>query len=104
MQTRVPEPLVVAVADDDEDMRSLATAMLREDGCSTLEARDGQELVELLSMADEPGLRPDVIVVDVMMPRLSGLGALEALRRAYHDVPVVLMTVATDESIRSVAR
>jgi len=103
MHARLPEPLIVVVADDDDDLRSLATAMLRAEGCSTLEARDGQELVDLLQAADEPGLRPDVVVADVMMPRLSGLGALEALRRARRDVPVVMMTGASDEAIRSVA-
>lgn len=78
MSSSLPaEHLVVLVADDDEEMRTLVAATLREDGCSTLEARDGQELLDLLGEAlDEPGLRPDVVVTDLKMPRLSGLGVL----------------------------
>ena len=106
MSSRVPdEPLVVLVADDDDDMRALVTATLRADGCSTLEARDGQELLDLLGEAlDEPGLRPDVVVSDIKMPRLSGLGVLGALTRARWKLPVVLMTVVSDESIHTVAK
>ncbi len=106
MRTFAPdEPLVVLVADDDEDMRALVTATLREDGCTTMEARDGQELLELLEQAlDEPRLRPDVLVTDVKMPRLSGLGVLEALRHAGWKLPVVMMTVISDDSIHTVAK
>jgi DNA-binding response OmpR family regulator len=99
------ERLVVVVADDDDDMRALVAATLRADGCSTLEARDGQELLELLDRASrEPGLRPDVVVSDVKMPRRSGLGVLEAMRQARWNLPVVMMTVVSDESIHTVAR
>ena len=99
------EHLVVLVADDDDDMRALVTATLRANGCSTLEARDGQELLDLLGEAlDEPGLRPDVVVSDVKMPRLSGLGVLGALVQARWKLPVVMMTVVSDESIHTVAK
>jgi CheY-like chemotaxis protein len=101
----VAEPLVVVVADDDDDMRALVTATLREDGCTTLEARDGQELLELLELTiDDPRLRPDVLVTDVKMPRLSGFGVLEALRHAQWSLPVVMMTVVSDSSIHTVAK
>ncbi len=105
MSSSLPaEHLVVLVADDDEEMRTLVAATLREDGCSTLEARDGQELLDLLGEAlDEPGLRPDVVVTDLKMPRLSGLGVLGALMRARWRLPVVMMTGVSDESIHAVA-
>jgi CheY-like chemotaxis protein len=106
MHSSVPdEPLVVVVADDDDDMRDLVASALRADGCATLEAHDGQELLELLELAiDDPRLRPDVLVTDVKMPRLSGLGVLEALKRAQWSLPVVMMTVVADDSIHTVAR
>ena len=98
-------PELVLVADDDDDMRCLVSATLQAEGYSTLEACDGAELLELLRRAfDEPALRPDVLVTDVRMPRLSGLGVLDALRRAHWTLPVVMMTVVTDESIHNVAR
>ncbi len=99
------EFLRVLVADDDDDMRELVTRALHADGCSTVEARDGEELLDLLRTSlDEPWLRPDVVVVDVKMPKLSGLGVLAALKRAKWDLPVVMITAVTDESIHTVAR
>ena len=99
------EPLLVLVADDDDDMRAMVTATLQGDGCSTLEARDGEELLDLLRQAvDHPALQPDVLVTDVKMPRLSGLGVLEALNAARWKLPVVMMTVVSDESIHTVSK
>jgi CheY-like chemotaxis protein len=98
-------PMRVIVADDDEDMLSLVSDTLRSDGHQVLEARDGADLLERLESAlDDPAARPDVVVADVMMPKLSGLGVLEALRRAQLHFPVVLMTVLADDSVRTVAR
>jgi two-component system, OmpR family, response regulator len=97
--------LRVFVADDDDDMRALVTETLQAHGCVTEEARDGAELLDLLIRAqDEPALFPDVIVADVKMPRLSGLGVLAALKRASWSVPVIMITVVTDASIHDVAR
>jgi two-component system nitrogen regulation response regulator GlnG len=98
-------PLRVLVADDDDDLRAFVTEALRADGCATVEARDGAELLTILREAlDNPTLRPDVIVTDVKMPGMSGFGVLVALRRAHWDLPVVMMTVVTDESIHTVAK
>jgi len=98
-------PMTVLVADDDEDMRSLVAETLRSDGCAVIEARDGAELLDHLVRAlDDPRARPEVVVADVMMPHLSGLGVLNALRRAQLNFPVILMTVLTDESVYTVAR
>jgi CheY-like chemotaxis protein len=61
--------------DDDEDVRALIVDTLRGDGHYVLEAHDGAELVECLRDAlDDLTVRPDVIVTDVLMPNLSGLG------------------------------
>jgi CheY-like chemotaxis protein len=99
------EPLLVLIADDDEDMRAFAVEILRGAGCDTLEARDGQEIVEMLHQsADRAGVQPDVLVTDVKMPRLSGLGVLEVLRRARFELPVVVMTVMEETSIRTIAQ
>jgi len=93
------------VADDDEDMLALVSSFLRSEGYRVMEARDGHDLLEQLQRAiDDPAIRPDVIVADIMMPRLSGLGVVDALRRAQVHVPVVLMTVLRDHSVNLVAR
>jgi CheY-like chemotaxis protein len=106
MYSSTPPPsLRVLVADDDDDMLAFVTATLQGDGCSTVEAHDGDQLLELLTHAlDQPHLRPDVIVADVKMPGLSGFGVLEALQRMTSSLPVVLITVVTDASIHTVAK
>jgi CheY-like chemotaxis protein len=98
-------PMSVVVADDDEDLRALAVNALRGDGHDVMEACDGEELLLALEEAmNDPIRRPDVVVADVKMPRLSGLGVLAALKRARWEFPVVLMTVLSDETIESVAK
>jgi two-component system, response regulator, stage 0 sporulation protein F len=97
--------LTVLVADDDEDLRALVAESLRADGCRVIEARDGAELLEHLRAAlDSSRTPPDVVVTDVLMPKLSGLGVLDALRRAQWNVPVILMTVMGDGSVHTLAR
>ena len=90
----------VIVADDEEGSRTLLAQALRDDGYDVLEAADG---VALLTMLDDPTLNADVVVTDVKMPRLSGLGVLHALRHARGAIPVVVMTGLADPSIRTVA-
>jgi DNA-binding response OmpR family regulator len=93
----------VFVADDDDAMREAVTTSLRAEGHDVVEARDGDELVDLLRGA-VGSLRPNVVVADVRMPNLSGLGVLAALQRARWTVPVLLMTALVDESVQTVGR
>lgn len=78
----------VLVADDNADMREYLARLLREDYAVTA-VRDGAEALEAASA--EP---PDLIVSDVMMPRLDGLGLLAELRRDARTaaVPVLLLS------------
>jgi CheY-like chemotaxis protein len=95
----------VVVADDDDDLRSVVAETLRSNGHSTLEAHDGEELLDLLWRAYcEPTDRPDVLVTDVRMPKLSGLGVMQALRRVQWSLPVVMMTGSSDPSIETLAK
>jgi CheY-like chemotaxis protein len=95
----------ILVADDDDDMRELMASALRSDGYSVVEARDGAELLEILRDALEDERRcPDILVTDIKMPHLSGLGVLQALRRARVRLPVILVTAFADESMHTVAK
>jgi CheY-like chemotaxis protein len=99
------QPLLVYIADDDDEMRISVGEILRADGCATREARDGEELLGLLKLVrTDPELWPDVIVTDVKMPRLSGLGVLAAMRRDGWRLPTVMITAVPDTSIRTVAK
>lgn len=96
--------LHVLVADDDDDLRALIAATLRSDGHDVVEARDGAELLERLDVAiNSEDDKPDLLITDVRMPMLSGLGVLTALRRAHVSMPVLVITVYADASIRAVA-
>ena len=79
----------VLVADDDPDIRVFVSTTLRMEGFEVLEAADGSEAIEQALHG-----RPDIVVLDVMMPRLDGIEALQQLRsdgRISH-LPVILVT------------
>jgi CheY-like chemotaxis protein len=94
----------VFVADDDDELRALVVEALRGDGYSVVEARDGAELLAMVCDAlGDPEVRPDVVVADVRMPKLSGLGVLEQLKLSQVQLPVVLMTGFAPQSVEVVA-
>jgi DNA-binding response OmpR family regulator len=86
-------PLVL-VADDDRDILSLVTFRLERSGYRVLQASDGAEALEL---AREQA--PDLAVLDLMMPRLTGLEVTRALRgdERTRDLPVILLTARVQE-------
>lgn len=95
----------VIVADDDDDLRALVAETLRSDGHTVIEARDGAELLAVLSdTLSDPLACPDLILTDVLMPKLSGLGVLEELRRARVRLPVLMMTGFAPSSVAAVAK
>lgn len=82
----------VLVVDDDRDIRSFVCMALEIAGFSCVEAADGE--LGLLAAVEE---RPDVVVLDVMMPRLDGFEVLRRLRRdgRISHIPVILLTAKT---------
>jgi CheY-like chemotaxis protein len=82
----------VLVVDDDEEVLQMVQDALEDSGYVVLTARDGSEA--LLSLTSH---KPDVVLLDVQMPRMDGQATLAELRRMYSDrpvPPVVLMTAA----------
>jgi two-component system, NarL family, response regulator LiaR len=88
-------PLRTLVSDDDPLVRRLIRDTLQRDGITVIaEATTGREAVELALF-----YRPDVVVMDYMMPEMDGI---EATRRIYEQDPsirVVLLTAIADESL-----
>lgn len=86
---------VVVVADDNEFIRKLVIAALRPLGCEVIEAVDGDDAVRLIGE-----LVPDLVLLDLVMPKLSGFEVLEAIRHAdaTAETPVVMLTTAAGES------
>jgi CheY-like chemotaxis protein len=65
----------IVLADDDPDLRALASARLRASGMTVWEACNGEEALDLIRVH-----RPVVLVLDLWMPRVDGLQVLDALR------------------------
>jgi two-component system, OmpR family, response regulator MprA len=77
----------VLVVDDDRAVRESLRRSLEFNGYAVALAADGAEALASIS-----GSAPDVVVMDVMMPRLDGLEATRALRKAGNDVPILVLT------------
>jgi len=79
----------ILVCDNEEAMRALVRAALDPSGCEIVEARDGDESVELAR-----ALKPDLIVLDLMMPGRSGFQVLDELRheQAFEATPVIVLS------------
>lgn len=89
----------VLVADDDLAFRSMMRRRLVRHGYEVLEASDGEAALDVLSGS----VQPDVVVLDVMMPRCSGLGVLDILRTLKRMPPTLLVTGFDDRSVDVVA-
>ncbi|MGH3361345.1 MAG: response regulator transcription factor [Nocardioides sp.] len=86
MSPAPPKPRVLVV-DDDRAVRESLRRSLEFNGYDVSLATDGAD-----ALATITGAAPDVVVMDVMMPRLDGLEATRALRTAGNDVPILVLT------------
>lgn len=77
----------VLVVDDDKAVRESLRRSLEFNGYAVALANDGAEALAVLAAS-----HPDVVVMDVMMPRLDGIETTRALRAAGNDVPVLVLT------------
>ncbi|MDR3479976.1 MAG: response regulator [Burkholderiaceae bacterium] len=81
----------ILVVEDDADSASVLEAYLQRDGFEVAIAADGQRAVEMHSRWE-----PDLVLLDVMLPKLSGTDVLSAIRRS-GDTPVIMLTAVGDE-------
>ncbi|HZT95452.1 MAG TPA: sigma-54 dependent transcriptional regulator [Chloroflexota bacterium] len=77
----------VLVADDDASIRSLLRTVFEEEGYDVHDVAAGREVLPAINK-----VRPDLVMMDVRMPGLSGIEVLEQMKRSNIDVPVLLMT------------
>ncbi len=80
----------ILIVDDDPKLRGFVAKGLETHGIDSVSASDGAEALAVLerSVSD----RPDLILLDVMMPGKTGMEFLEELRRRGHDLPVIFVT------------
>lgn len=84
------EPKTILVVDDDSDLRAGLQAVLRKRGFRTLEAEDGLEAKELIAQK-----RPDLVILDMMMPRRGGFAVLEHFQNK-PGAPVFIMITGNE--------
>ena len=86
----------VLTVDDSRVARTALAHVLSTWGCRVLEARDGREGVAVARLT-----RPDLIILDVLMPIVDGRQALAILRQdpGCHHIPVIMLTAITGESL-----
>jgi NarL family two-component system response regulator LiaR len=88
------EPIRVMIVDDHAVVREgLRTFLQLQDGIEVVgEAADGREAIEL-----GPRLSPDVVLMDLVMPRLDGVRAMRALRERVPEARVIVLTSFLDD-------
>jgi CheY-like chemotaxis protein len=81
----------VLVVDDEPVLRAIVREILDEEGYAVIEAADGRVALEIMESA-----RPDLVLMDVMMPGVDGREAYRQLRLhpEHRDVPVIMMSAA----------
>ena len=85
----------ILLVDDEDSVQKLLAYPLERDGYQVLPARDGEEA--LIRFAQE---RVDLVVLDLMLPRLDGLEVCRRLR-AQSSVPIIMLTARGTSSTRS---
>jgi DNA-binding response OmpR family regulator len=77
----------ILVVEDDEDMRKLLATILASGGYGVIPAADGLEALDRLATR-----HADLIVLDLLMPRMDGFELTERLRRANNAIPILMVT------------
>ncbi len=85
----------VLIADDSETILLLLRTRLEMEGYEVVTATDGVEVIEVMSRDGEP--KPEILLLDAMMPRKSGIDAVRELRAAGVDTPVLIVSAHQDE-------
>ena len=85
------EKKTILIVDDEQKIVDLLVHNLKREGYNTIEANDGATAVEI---AKEQ--RPDLILLDIMLPRLDGLSVCKKIKNIY-NVPILMVTAKDDE-------
>jgi two-component system, OmpR family, response regulator RegX3 len=88
--TNVEAPRVLVVEDEESFIEALVVGLQRE-GFAVQVARDGVEALELFDLVE-----PDVILLDLMLPRISGIDVCRQIR-SRSDVPIIMVTAKSSE-------
>lgn len=84
----------ILVADDDASIRALLRDFLEEENFDVQVALDGEQVLEKIDDA-----KPDLVLMDVRMPKLDGIGVLNKMKSSGRDVPMIVMTAFGSSNI-----
>ena len=87
----MPSPSTILLVDDEESIQTLLTYPLERDGYRVVQARDGEEALQRFGEQEV-----DLVVLDVMLPRLDGLEVCKRLR-SESSVPIIMLTARGEE-------
>ena len=84
----------ILVVDDEEEIRQLVAEFLESRGYSVITAASGADALIAVKH-----YRPDLVLMDIMMPRMNGLEALKRIREIDRHVGIIMLTAVEDETI-----
>ena len=101
MNDKTPANLTILLVEDDEDTRYLMRLELERRGYRLIEAEDGEKAVALARQE-----HPDIILMDISLPRMDGLEATKLIRNhdRAHAIPVVAVTAHQESDFREEAK
>jgi DNA-binding response OmpR family regulator len=88
----------VLVADDSETILLLLRTRLEMEGYEVVTASDGQQVIDTIAGGDS-AQRPDLILLDAMMPGKSGIDALQELRGSGVQTPVLIVSAYSEQEV-----
>ncbi len=92
-------PQKILVVDDDPDMRDALTIILESRGYQIVTAQDGVE-----ALANLKAERPDLMMLDLLMPKMDGFAVLKELQDArwskYREIPILILSSVREEASR----
>jgi two-component system, OmpR family, response regulator len=91
VKTPTPDAATILLVDDEDAVQKLLTYPLERDGFRVMQARDGEEALQQFGTE-----RVDLVVLDLMLPKLDGLEVCRRLR-AQSTVPIIMLTARDDE-------
>lgn len=93
-------PKMILLVDDSDVLRKITSFNLKKQGYEVVEARDGIEALEKLEE-----LKPDLMILDIMMPRLDGFNVLKRMQESdeWKDIPVIVLTAKGGEEDEELA-
>lgn len=82
----------ILIVDDEQSIRTLLDYNLKQAGYETIMASDGKEAIEMAEAK-----KPDLILLDLMLPQISGIEVCKMLRSQHINIPIIMLTAKSEE-------